>query len=184
MFVYSVKTSKAKAVALIAAIAVIVAAIVFVAGRGEKPAADDSAVNHNARNAAERTAFLSQFGWKISEDPIEVSEVIIPEDFDAGYAEYAEMNKAQGLDLEPYKGVRAKRWTYEVLNYPGLEENPGIVQANLLVYEGRVIGGDICSTEQNGFIRGFDFPAVPATTVPAETLGVTYITEAASENAG
>ena len=78
MFVYSVKTSKAKAVALIAAIAVIVAAIVFVAGRGEKPAADDSAVNHNARNAAERTAFLSQFGWKISEDPIEVSEVIIP----------------------------------------------------------------------------------------------------------
>lgn len=184
MFVYSVKTSKAKAVALIAAIAVIIAAIVFVVGRGEKPAADDSAVNHNARNAAERTAFLSQFGWKISEDPTEVSEVIIPEDFDAGYAEYAEMNKAQGLDLEPYKGVRAKRWTYEVLNYPGLEEKPGTVQANLLVYDGRVIGGDICSTEQKGFIRGFDFPSVPAPTVPAETLGVTFITEASSENAG
>lgn len=174
MFVYSVKTSKAKMAALLIALAAAVIALVMIIGRGDKPAAtDDSAVNYKAESAAERMAFLSQFGWEISEDPVEVSEVIIPENFDDGYAEYAAMNKAQGLDLEPFKGVRAKRWTYNVLNYPGLE-NSGSVQANLLIYDGRVIGGDICSLEQGGFISGFDFPqnSAPATTAPPQSAVV------------
>ena len=167
MFVYSVKTSKAKVAALLIALGAIILAIAMIMSRSKEPAAvNESAVNYKAENAAERTAFLSQFGWEISEDPIEVSEVIIPEDFDKGYTEYAEMNKAQGLDLEPFKGVRAKRWTYDILNYPGLENQRGTVQANLLIYDGRIIGGDVCSLEQNGFIHGFDFPenTVPQTT--------------------
>lgn len=174
MFVYSVKTSKAKIAALLLAIAAVVIAIVMVFGRSDKPAVtDDSAVNYKAETAAERTAFLSQFGWEISEDPVEVSEVIIPENFDDGYAEYAAMNKEQGLDLEPFRGVRAKRWTYTVLNYPGLEGSES-VQANLLVYDGRVIGGDICSLEQGGFISGFDFPqnSAPATTAAPQSAVV------------
>lgn len=167
MFVYSVKTSKAKIAALLIGVCGVIIALFLVIGRGNKPVADDSAVNRKAATAAERTAFLSQFGWKISEDPVEICEVIIPDDFDVGYSEYAGMNKADGFDLEPYKGVRAKKWTYDVLNYPGLEEKSGIIQANLLIYEGVVIGGDICSLEPDGFIHGFDFPSVPATTQPA-----------------
>ena len=157
MFVYSVKTSKTKILTLIIALAAIITAAVFIMKAEKKPAANDSAVSYKAENAAERTAFLSQFGWKISEDPAEISEVIIPADFDAGYLEYAAMNKAQGLDLELYKGMRAKRWTYDILNYPGLENQTG-VQANLLIYEGRVIGGDICSLEQGGFMHSFERP--------------------------
>lgn len=166
MFVYSVKTSKSKIAALVIAIIAVVIAIAVLMSGEKEPAANDSAVNYKASNSAERKAFLSQFGWKISDDPVEISEVIIPEDFDAGYSEYAEINKAQGLDLEPYKGMRAKRWTYDVLNYPGLENLKGTVQANLLIYDGRVIGGDICSLEQGGFLHGFEFPqaAVPQTT--------------------
>lgn len=170
MFVYSVKTSKAKIAALLLGVCGVIIALFLVIGRGNKPVADDSAVNHKAATAAERTAFLSQFGWKISEDPVEICEVIIPEDFEAGYSEYAEMNKAQGFDLEPYKGVRAKRWTYDVLNYPGLEEKSGIIQANLLIYDGRVIGGDISSLEPDGLIHGFDFPSAPVTTQPASEV--------------
>lgn len=172
MFVYSVKTSKAKIFSVVLAIAVSVAAIVFVMNKKQEPATNDTAISYKAENAAERAAFLSQFGWKISEDPVEVSEVIIPADFDAGYLEYAEMNKAQGLDLEPYKGMRAKRWTYDIFNYPGLENQSG-VQANLLVFEGRIIGGDICSLDLGGFMHGFDFPSVPQTTAPP--LSVTEI---------
>lgn len=170
MFVFSVKTSKTKIAALVIAIIALAAALFMVIGRGKQPAANDSAINYKAETAAERKAFLSQFGWKISEDPVEVSEVIIPENFDDGYTEYAEMNKAQGLDLEPFKGMRAKRWTYAVLNYPGLE-NTETVQANLLVFDGRVIGGDICSLEQGGFIKGFDFPVnqPPATTAAPQS---------------
>ncbi len=167
MFVYSVKTSKAKIATVSLAIAAIVISIAVLMTGGKKPAASDSGISYKAADSAQRAAFLSQFGWKISEDPVEISEVIIPEDFDAGYTEYAEMNKAQGLDLEPYKGLRAKRWTYEVLNYPGLENTTGVVQANLLIYEGRIIGGDICSLELGGFIHGFELPegTSPQTTV-------------------
>ena len=156
MFVYSVKTSKSKIIALVIAVVAIIVAVVVVAGKSNAPAAADSQINIKAENAEQRAAFLSQFGWKISEDPVEICEVIIPEDFDAGYAEYAEMNKAQGLDLEPYKGMRAKKWTYDILNYPGLENKSGIVQANLLIFDGRVIGGDICSADRSGFVLGFD----------------------------
>lgn len=156
MFVYSVKTSKSKIAALLIATVAMVIAIAMLMTNEKEPVTNSSAVNYKASNSEERKAFLSQFGWKISADPVEISEVIIPEDFDAGYAEYAEMNKAQGLDLEPYKGRRAKRWTYDVLNYPGLENMKGTVQANLLIFEGRVIGGDICSLELGGFIHGFE----------------------------
>lgn len=180
MFVYSVKTSKAKIFTLILALAAIIAASIFVMNSKKEPATNDSAVIYKAENAAERTAFLSQFGWKISEDPVEISEVIIPSDFDAGYIEYAEMNKADGMDLEPYKGMRVKRWTYEILNYPGLENKDG-VQANLLIYDGRVIGGDVCSLELGGFMHGFDFPSVPQTEAP--TLAVSEISvETTAEN--
>lgn len=164
MFVYSVKTSKSKIVALVVAIIAIIAAIVMVAGKAESPAATDSSVNLKAENAEQRAAFLSQFGWKFSPDPVEVTEIIIPSDFSTGYTEYAEMNKAAGFDLEPYKGMRAKRWTYDILNYPGYENKTGYVQANILVFDGRVIGGDICSLEQGGFMHSFALPEAPETT--------------------
>ncbi|MBR4857859.1 MAG: DUF4830 domain-containing protein [Clostridia bacterium] len=179
MFVYSVKTSKAKIGALLLAIGAVVIAVVMTLTGSKTPAANDGALNVKAENSAERTAFLSQYGWNVSSDPVEVSEVIIPEDFDAGYSEYASMNKAAGFDLEPYKGMRAKRWTYDVLNYPGLENTKGIVQANLLVFEGRVIGGDVCSLESGGFIHSFEMPenVVPQTTAqPESAVEVTSLT--------
>ena len=133
------------------------AAVVLLINRG-KPAVSDNAISLKASNASERTAFLSQFGWEIEEDPVEVAEVIIPAEFDRGYEKYNEIQKAQNLDLTPYAGKRAKRWTYNIKNYPGYEGDSGTVQANILVYEGAVIGGDICSTELDGFMQGFDFP--------------------------
>lgn len=158
MFVFSVKTSKAKIALTAAVIAVLAGLLVFFAGKSNTPTAKDDVVSYRAENAEQRLAFISQFGWRVSEDPAEVSEVIIPQDFDKGYTEYARMNAEQGLDLELYKGVRAKRWTYNIVNYPGFENRTGTVQINLLVYEGRIIGGDVCSLEQGGFMHGFDFP--------------------------
>ena len=179
MFVYSVKTSKAKIGALLLAIGAVVIAVAMTLTGSKTPAANDGAVNVRAENSAERSAFLSQYGWKISSEPVEVSEVIIPEDFDAGYSEYASMNKAAGFDLEPYKGMRAKRWTYDVLNYPGLENTNGIVQANLLVFEGRVIGGDICSLEQGGFIHCFDMPENTVPQTSSKPMSAVEVTSAA-----
>lgn len=152
MFVFSIKSSKLK-IALTAFAAVLaVAAVVLLINR-DKPAVSDNAISLKASNASERAAFLSQFGWDIEEDPVEVAEVIIPAEFDRGYEKYNEIQKAQNLDLTPYAGKRAKRWTYNIKNYPGYEGDSGTVQANILVYEGAVIGGDICSTSSTDSCR-------------------------------
>ena len=130
-------------------------------GASDKPRQARSKGQRDKSQSVERLgtrAFLSQFGWDIEEDPVEVAEVIIPAEFDRGYEKYNEIQKAQNLDLTPYAGKRAKRWTYNIKNYPGYEGDSGTVQANILVYEGAVIGGDICSTELDGFMQGFDFP--------------------------
>lgn len=168
MFVYSVRTSKSKIAVMIAAIIAIGLAVFAVMDKADSPAATDSALNLKAESAEQRAAFLSQFGWKFSQDPVEVTEVIIPSDFSLGYTEYAEMNKASGFDLEPYKGMRAKRWTYDILNYPGYENKQGYIQANILVYNGIVIGGDICSLEQGGFMHSLEFPSAPAPSTTAQ----------------
>lgn len=165
MFVFSVKSSKLK-IALTAFAAVLaVAAVVILASR-EKPAVSDGTISLKASNAEERTAFLSQFGWEIDEDPAEVAEVLIPAEFDEVYEKYNAIQKEQELDLLPYAGKRAKRWTYNIKNYPGYEGRDGVVQANILVYEGAVIGGDVCSTELGGFMQGFYYPT--KTVTPSE----------------
>lgn len=169
MFVYSVKSSKLKTASAAVAAALAILALIYLVYNNRAPAANDGAISLKASNAAERTAFLSQFGWDVSEDPIEVAEVIIPAEFDEAYTKYNSIQQASGFDLLPYSSMRAKRWTYEVLNYPGYENRNGLVQANLLVYEGRIIGGDICSTELGGFMQGFDFPAPATTAAPAAT---------------
>lgn len=174
MFVYSVKTSKVKLIVLCAAVAALAAALLWVLlGARASETAQEAVISYKAGSAQERLAFISQFGWRVAPDPTEVSEVILPEIYDAAFTEYVEMNQAQGLDLTLYRGVRAKRWTYEVLNYPGYEERPGTVELNLLIYDGRVIGGDVCSLEQDGFLYGFDggrqTQPAPQTSAAAQT---------------
>lgn len=67
---------------------------------------------------------------------------------------YNEIQTDQGYDLEPYKGQNVTLYTYEITNYEGYTE--GIV-ADLLVCNGKVIGGDICNTSaDNGFMTGLE----------------------------
>lgn len=157
MFVVSVKKKELKyyfAAAIICVFAII-GGIMSVSGSVSTPAAKVGTVNMRAGNAQERAAFFSQFGWEISTDPIEVKEVVIPEEFDETYSEYNEIQKSQGLDLEKYKGKRVKSWSYEIKNYPEYEDSDGVIRGNILVYDGVVIGGDICSVELDGFMTGF-----------------------------
>ena len=171
MFIVSLRSSVFKGVlagALFVACAVLG---VYAAGHSVSTASRSaSAVDYRALNADQRLAFLSQFGWEVVEDPVEVSEVLISGKFDKAFEEYNEMQKKQGLDLSKYAGRRAKRWTYEVKNYPGYE-NSGLVQANLFVYEGRVIGGDICSLESDGFIHDFYYPEQEVSNINEGTTG-------------
>jgi hypothetical protein len=104
----------------------------------------------------DRVGFITSYGWEVEEDPAEIMEVIIPEEFDEVYLQCNNIQKAQGCNLEDYAGKRCKRYAYTVTNYPGTDQP---IRANLLIYKNKVVGGDICSLDANGFIHGFEAPA-------------------------
>ena len=97
-------------------------------------------------------AILKSFGYEVEGQPLLIEEIIVPSEFDQKYEEYNNYQKISGFDLSDYKGYRAKKYTYRVINYPNYPDN---VLANLIVYNGRAIGGDISSTSPEGFVHGF-----------------------------
>ena len=82
-------------------------------------------------------------------------ELVIPQEMDDSYAQYLALQQEQGFDLTRYKGKRAKRYTYEITNYPTGESG---VQANLLIYKNTVIGGEVLSPQLDGFLHGLAMP--------------------------
>lgn len=160
MFYVSVKSSSLKTVALLAAVAVFatIGGVYAVKKSKSAPVSKMNGIVYEAETAEKRLSFLSQFGWEVEEEPAEVKEVVIPEEFDDVYNQYNVIQKEQKLDLEKYKGARVKCWSYNVKNYPGYENSDGVIRANMLILDGVVIGGDISSTELSGFMHTFDFP--------------------------
>lgn len=106
-----------------------------------------------AKTNEDRLAFIESYGWEVAPDPAEVLEVIIPEEFDDVYNEYNAIQKKQGYDLEGYAGKRCKRYSYVVSNHPQADCE---VRINLLLHGDRLIGGDVCSTDADGFMHGFE----------------------------
>ena len=92
------------------------------------------------RSNEERVAYLKQLGWEVSTSPVMAEELLIPETFDESYAEYLALQSQQGFDLTKYTGKRIKRYTYDITNYP---DNQVGVQAAVLVYKGKIIGGQV-----------------------------------------
>ena len=160
MFFISVKSSKLKSVVAIALVAVFatIGGIYLVSKNNNRPVSKANGIVYKASTADERIAFFSQFGWEINEEPAEVKEVVIPDEFDDVYLNYNKLQTEQKLDLEKYKGARVKCWSYEILNCPGYENCSGVIRGNILVYEGIVIGGDISSVELGGFMHTFEHP--------------------------
>ena len=155
MFVYSIKSKHIKVALLVAFVIMTVISLIILSQDSQQTG--KSGMSIKASTHEERMAFLSQYGWEIDEEPIEVQEVIIPAEFDDTYTAYNEIQKAQGFDLTVYAGMRAKRWTYMIKNYTGYE-NQDCIHVNVLVYDGLVIGGDVCSVELDGFMHGFSKP--------------------------
>ena len=84
-----------------------------------------------------------------------VEAVPLPTKFDAAYQAYLTLQRSQGFDLEKYAGETIKRYTYQVKNYPGLQEN---IWACLLVCKHQIIGGEIFCNQGDGFTQSLEFP--------------------------
>ena len=156
MFVYSMRASTLKFFGVVCVALVALITLIAFVPTYEADASASETVSYNyekIKSDDDVEKFLSQFGWQVGAEPQETAEVTIPEAFDKIFAAYNEIQKRQGLDLSNYKRKNVKRYTYLVENYPDYE---GKVYANVLVYRGKVIGGDICSADVEGFIHGFE----------------------------
>ena len=153
MFVLSVSKKKIRLYTLLC-ILVVLCIIFFFVSKKDVNTGKNSTVNLRASTQEERLAYLSQFGYEVVPDPLEVREIIIPETFDKTYETYNAIQKKQGFDLTPYAGKRVKKWAYQITNYKSAENAEHIV-ATLLIYDGQIIGGDVCSTALDGFMHGF-----------------------------
>ena len=155
MFVVSVRSSGFRISAILGSVAVVLS-IALIFSLSAKYRQDKyMLVASKAGDAEERAAFIASFGWSVEEDPIDVRQVYIPEEFDDTYNAYNEIQLLQGYDLSSYKGFQVTKWVYRILNYPGYTEKD-CIQITLLVYNGYIIGGDVCSVELDGFMHGFE----------------------------
>ncbi|MBP3359604.1 MAG: DUF4830 domain-containing protein [Clostridia bacterium] len=102
------------------------------------------------KESSAAVGFLESFGWSVDSSPAESAEFKIPEEFDAVYENYNLLQKEAGLDLEPYRGRNAVRYTYIVRNYPGVSDDT--VRANVITVDGEPVGGDICTVAIDGFM--------------------------------
>ena len=155
MFIYSVRVGKIRLIAMAALSVALIAVLVFLIpsyGTAAVFASDGTKVYTGVKNNEGRVAFLRSFGWEVESEPNESVNVTVPEEFDSVFSGYNDLQKLQGLDLSRYKKKTVTRYTYTVKNYEGYD---GAVYATLLVYRGKVVGGDICSAEADGFIHGF-----------------------------
>ncbi|MBO5248359.1 MAG: DUF4830 domain-containing protein [Clostridia bacterium] len=104
----------------------------------------------------ERIEYLQTFGWQVSNDPVEVVNITIPEEFDATYNEYNALQISQGFDLSSYKGDSGTRYTYTISNYPN--ETSAQVLANVIVINDQIVAADVSSVSAGGFMHTLQMP--------------------------
>lgn len=146
MFFNTVKINRR--ICHIVAILILLAAVVVYDAVAANTAAKKDVIERDAKN---RISYLCNYGWEVSAESEQKKSVTVPSEFNNVYAEYNALQKKQGFDLEPFKGKTAEQYTYEVTNYPNEPEG---VFLHILVYNGKVIGGDVCSLKPDGFMVG------------------------------
>lgn len=149
MYIVSFKLDKTKILASLASLCLVVAVICAVLPQKTSDVLSNN-VDSVVKNTQDHIAFLGSFGYNVSDRPLRVQEIIIPSDFSSEYEKYNELQKLSGFDLSKYKNKRVKQYTYKVSDYNNTDE----VVANIIIYNDKVIGGDISSTAYGGFTHG------------------------------
>ena len=132
-------------------VGIIVISVTFVSNHTNEAQSVSAVIS--AKTDSERRAYLSKYGYKLASD-CEQKEITIPKKWNDVYNSYNQIQKNQGFDLTDYKGQKATLYTYTVTNYKGKGD---CIVADMLVCEGKLIGGDICnSSAKDGFLVGFE----------------------------
>ena len=102
----------------------------------------------NAKTNAQRVSFIKSLGLVPDENSAESKTVTVPAVFSAVYENYNLLQKEAGYDLSAYRGAKITLYTYPVGKIR--KDCNDDYYINLMVYKGRVIGGDISSRNIDG----------------------------------
>ena len=149
MMVMTAKVDMKKILLILAAIAALILALILL--MGESSAAETAAPAPGSNDA--RVKFLTDFGWDVTTSPAESSQVKISQETTEVFDRYNALQKSQGYDLSKFAGKTVMRYVYKINNHPG---STGPVYATVLMHKNKVIGGDICSADVEGFLHGFE----------------------------
>lgn len=101
-------------------------------------------VDNNGESSYERIRFLTTLGYTVNASSEEEQAVQIPMEFNDVYCNYNDIQKEIGTDLYYYRGAQCTRFTYTI------ESENETLKVNLLVYDNRIIGGDVCTVTLGG----------------------------------
>lgn len=157
MLVMTAKVDRKKILLAVGALLLAIGALFGIVGNHDRdatPTAVSAAPSAEVKAATndERVQFLQSFGWEVTVSPTETMQVRIPTQSSEIYDRYNQLQQSQGYDLAHYAGKTVSRYVYLINNYPGATEP---VYATLLVYQDRIIGGDITNSGPNGLVQGF-----------------------------
>ena len=150
MFIFTAKLSKFKLLAVAGAAVLVVLLVVILANRSSAADITQTAAA-KLETPQSRVEYLAPLGYTVAQDPVKTQEVRIPKEFTEVYEQYNALQKTQGFDLSKYRGKGVMQYGYQVENYPDGGEEP--VYATLLLYKGKLIGGDLSRGGADGFLR-------------------------------
>ena len=164
MVILTAKVSKGKLAAIVLLILFVVVLLAVLLKNADEPTpvtdGEQTVSASEVRTNEDRVAYLAQFGWEVSAEPVQTQEVRIPTDPSDVFERYNDLQIAQGFDLHDYAGKTVRRYVYKIENYPG---GDGQYYATLLICKGAVIGGDVCAAEKGGVMHGFAMPEAAKT---------------------
>ena len=149
MFIKTVKIKKPN-VWGIAIVVIVVAVVVLLVMLGFRCSGKNV---REMKSETQRQSFLQEMGWKTDDEYDECKVVVIPEKFNDVYTNYNKLQKEQGFDLTKFAGKTVEVYTYKVKNYGG-ENKDEEINCHLMVCDGQLIGGDVCSSSADGFMQG------------------------------
>ena len=103
----------------------------------------------NAKTNADRIVFINELGYTVISNEPTTKAACIPDVFYDVYSNYNNLQLASGYDLSLYKGCEVMIYTYKINAPKGYD---GECVVNLVVYNDRIIGGDVSSTALGGFM--------------------------------
>lgn len=100
-------------------------------------------------NTEDLKAFLLTLGWECDITNLTEQTTVLPEQFDDTFIAYNAIQLKQNCDLTKFAGKNVTVYTVPITNYT---ETTDTVLATVIVYKGKVIGGDLHAAAMDGFM--------------------------------